>query len=99
MDAHITAHLPVEEESPAPSARVAGETDAPFLEGGFREENPKPGVRLPEEAEEPSALTAAASPSGERRPKFCRRSAPPPSGVRSRRVQLFSSRRPVSTSE
>ena len=52
MDAHITAHLPVEEESPAPSARVAGATDAPFLEGGFREENPV-GVRLPEEAEEP----------------------------------------------
>jgi hypothetical protein len=37
MDAPVTAYLPVEEESPAPSARVAGKTDAPFLEGGFRE--------------------------------------------------------------
>jgi hypothetical protein len=34
MDAPVTAHLPVEEESLAPSARVAGEADAPFLEGG-----------------------------------------------------------------
>ena len=53
MDTHVTAHLPVEEDSPAPSARVAGETDAPILEGGFREGNPEPGVRLPGEAEEP----------------------------------------------
>jgi hypothetical protein len=53
MDAPVTAYLPVEEESPAPSARVAGKTDAPFLEGGFREGNPEPGVRLPGEAEEP----------------------------------------------
>ena len=53
MDAHVTAHLPVEEESLAPSARVAGETDAPFLEGGSRVGNPEPGVRLPGEAEEP----------------------------------------------
>jgi hypothetical protein len=53
MDAHVTAYLPVEEESPAASARVAGKTDAPFLEGGFREGNPEPGVRLPGEAEEP----------------------------------------------
>jgi hypothetical protein len=53
MDAPVTAHLPVEEESLAPSARVAGEADAPFLEGGFREGNPEPGVRLPGEAEEP----------------------------------------------
>jgi hypothetical protein len=35
MDAHVTAHLPVEEESLAPSARVAGEADAPFFEGGL----------------------------------------------------------------
>jgi len=53
MDAPVNAHLPVEEESLAPSARVAGEADAPFLEGGFREGNPEPGVRLPGEAEEP----------------------------------------------
>jgi hypothetical protein len=53
MDTHVTAYLPVEEESPAASARVAGKTDAPFLEGGFREGNPEPGVRLPGEAEEP----------------------------------------------
>ena len=53
MDAHVTAYLPVEEESLALSARVAGEADAPFLEGGFREGNPEPGVRLPGEAEEP----------------------------------------------
>ena len=53
MDAHVTAQLPVEEESPAASTRVAGKTDAPFLEGGFREGNPEPGVRLPGEAEEP----------------------------------------------
>ena len=53
MDAHVTAHLPVEEESLAPSARVAGETDAAILEGSFRKGNPEPGVRLPGEAEEP----------------------------------------------
>ena len=53
MDAHVTAYLPAEEESLAPSARVAGETDAAFLEGGFRKRNPEPGVRLPGEAEEP----------------------------------------------
>jgi hypothetical protein len=53
MDAPVTAYLPVEEGSPAASARVAGKTDAPFLEGGFREGNPEPGVRLPGEAEEP----------------------------------------------
>ena len=68
MDAHVTAHLPVEEESLAPSARVAGETDAPFLEGGFREGNPEPGVRLPGEAEEP--------PLGEGFAEFSRISAP-----------------------
>ena len=68
MDAHVTAHLPVEEESLAPSARVAGETDAPFLEGGFREGNPERGVRLPGEAEEP--------PLGEGFAEFSRISAP-----------------------
>src|SRR6516162_1293110 len=68
MDAHVTAHLPVEEESLAPSARVAGETDAPFLEGGFREGNPEPGVRLPGEAEVP--------PPGEDFAEFSRISAP-----------------------
>ena len=35
MDAQVTAHLPVEEESLAPSARVAGETDAPFVGEGL----------------------------------------------------------------
>jgi hypothetical protein len=63
MDAQITAHLPVEEESPTPSARVAGETDAPFLEGGFREENPV-NVRLPGEVEEPPLGEALAECSG-----------------------------------
>ena len=53
MDAHVTAYLPAEEESLAPSARVAGETDAAILEGSFRKGNPEPGVRLPGEAEEP----------------------------------------------
>ena len=68
MDTHVTAHLPVEEDNPAPSARVAGETDAPILEGGFREGNPEPGVRLPGEAEEP--------PLGEGFAEFSRISAP-----------------------
>ncbi len=53
MDAHVTAHLPVEEESLAPSARVPGETGEPFAERGFREGNLEPGARLPGEAEEP----------------------------------------------
>jgi hypothetical protein len=54
MDAHVTAHLPVEEESPAPSVRVPAETAEPFAERGFRKEGPEPGVRLPGEVEEPS---------------------------------------------
>jgi hypothetical protein len=75
MDAHVTAYLPVEEESPAASARVAGKTHAPFLEGGLREGNPEPGVRLPGEAEEPplgedfgECSGAVASKTGERLP-------------------------------
>ena len=80
MDAQVTAHLPVEEESLAPSARVAGETDAPFLEGGFREGNPEPGVRLPGEAEEPPLGEGFGECSGTVAPtraSGCRRSAPP----------------------
>src|ERR1700741_5502257 len=72
MDAPVTAYLPVEEESPAPSARVADKTDAPFLEGGFREGNPEPGVRLPGEVEEP--------PPGEDFGEFSRISAPSMAG-------------------
>jgi hypothetical protein len=54
MDAHATAQLPVEEESPALSVRVPGEREEPFAERDFRKEGPEPGVRLPGEAEEPS---------------------------------------------
>src|SRR5260370_25261583 len=63
MDAHVTAHLPVEEESLAPRARVAGETEAPSPEGGFGEENPV-NVRLPGEVEEPPLGEALAECSG-----------------------------------
>ena len=54
MDAHVTAQLPVEDESPAPSVRIPRGTAELFTERGFRKEGPEPGVRLPGEAEEPS---------------------------------------------
>ena len=54
MDAHVTAHLPVEEESPAPSVPVPAETAEPLTERDFPKEGPDPRVRLPGEAEEPS---------------------------------------------
>src|SRR5260370_14934297 len=53
MDAHVTAHPPVEEESPAPIVRLPGETEERFLEGCVREESPERGARLAREVQEP----------------------------------------------
>jgi hypothetical protein len=75
MDAHATALLPIEEESRAASVHLPGETEEPFAEKVFREENPEPGARLPGDAEELSlaerlaGCTGALAPgSGERLP-------------------------------
>ena len=54
MNALVTAHLPVEGESPAPNVRVPAETAEPFTERDFRKEGPDPRARLPGEVEEPS---------------------------------------------
>ena len=42
MNALVTAHLPVEGESPAPNVRVPAETAEPFTERDFRKEGPDP---------------------------------------------------------
>src|SRR6516165_11144730 len=54
MDAHVTAHLPVEEESATPTVRAPSATAESSTERGFRKGGPEPSVRLPGEAEEPS---------------------------------------------
>src|SRR6516225_9982573 len=54
MDAHVTAHLPVEEESATPTVRAPSATAESSTERGFRKGGPEPSVRLPGEAEEPA---------------------------------------------
>ena len=54
MDAHVTAHLPVEEESATPTVRAPSATAKSPTERGFRKEGAAPGVRLPGEVEGPS---------------------------------------------
>ena len=53
MDTHVTAHLPVEEESATPTGRAPSATAKSSTERGFRKEGPAPGVRLPGEVEGP----------------------------------------------
>jgi len=53
MDAHVTVHLPVEEESLAPSVRHPGVTDELPTDEGLQEEGASAPARLPGEAEEP----------------------------------------------
>ena len=53
MDAHVTAHLPVEEESLAPNVRHPGVADELPVEEGLQEEEASGPARLPGEAEDP----------------------------------------------
>ena len=53
MDAHVTAHLPDEEQSPAPSVRHPGVADELRVEEGLREERTSAPARVPGEAAEP----------------------------------------------